>query len=363
MKKSGLLAVAAALSLSTGVFAAEIDFDKGISDVQDAADALKAPPQGGFQHPGHLQPGHDGNGVHNTPQFPIPQFQPVHPQPGNDHGHGSHPGPQPWDQNHHWDNDHGHGNHPGPQPWDNHNHHPYSPVYSDMNCRTWQFTSQTANTRTEELTGEEPGFDCYTDNGTQYCRPTGNYFSRKITVNIGPRKLESWEKESLKVCLDSAYSARVDTSGMLYEYAVDSKDNDGFFGSHFTAFTLTPGVKKPSNPAANELSINSVGAGSAGDVRLVLNDNRADYFSGEKIDISIDGMNIPNIDTGAPVQDILNSFVNIKVKGSFDVAPTYEFILMNKPKAGKYVITITFSRRGPLSSGAAANTMGTFELQ
>ena len=64
-----------------------------------------------------------------------------------------------------------------------------------------------------------------------------------------------------------------------------------------------------------------------------------------------------------PVQDVLNSFVKINAQGSFDVAPAYDIKLMDTPKAGKYVLTIKFTRRGPLSSGAEASTMETFELR
>ena len=335
MKYSGLLAIAAALSLSTGVYAAQSDFDKSVSGVLDVISTLAPGPQ-----PGHQGPG----GPHQGPGGPQQG-------PGGDHhpGPGGYPPPQPpqpWNPPH-----------PPPMP------HPYSPVYPDMNCQTWEFTAQTPNTRTEKLLEEEQSFDCYTDHkGTQYCRPTGNYISRKVTVNIGPRKLEAWEKESLKVCLESARTVRLDTAGMLYEYSVTSKDHDSFFGTDSTEFSLTPGAKKPSNPDGKELSMTSIGVAPSGELMLTLSDARAGYFNGEKIDISVDGMRIPVIDPNAPIQDILDSFLNIKTQASFDVAPTYTLKLLDKPKPGKYTITVKFTRRGPLSSSASASTMEIFDL-
>lgn len=233
-----------------------------------------------------------------------------------------------------------------------------------MNCVTWEFTAQTPNTRTDTVGGEEMSFDCYTDNtGTQYCRPTGNYFSRKVTVNIGTRQLESWEKESLKVCADSGSSARVDTDGMLYQYTVSSQDHNGFLGfGSYTEFTLTPGAKKPAQPDSKELSVASVVSAQDG-VRLTLNDARAQYFQGEQITITADGMRIPEITPDMPVQDVLDSFTQFKVTGTFSVAGSYQLKLMDKPKPGKYMVTITFSRQGPLSSGASADVIETFEIK
>ncbi len=350
MKKSIYFIFAAAMSVSAAARAAEVNFDgskaNGLDTFTDVMDIVSDLAGDKPQHPG--QPGQPGPGHDNN-----------HPGPGHDNNHPG-PQPQPWHpgpQPQPW--------HPGPQPqpWNPPTPpQPYSPVYPDMNCETWEFTAQTPNTRTEKITGEEQSFDCYFNNGMQYCRPTGNYFSRKITVNIGDRKLESWEKESLKVCLDSAHSARVDTSGMIYEYAVSSKDNDGFFNSS-TVFTLTPGAKKPAQPDANELSMTFAGVTTAGDVRITLKDTRADYFKGEKITINADGMNIPEITPDMPVDQVLNSFVKFNVTAAFDVAGSYELKLMDAPKPGKYVVTIKFFRSGPLSSGAETSTMETFELK
>ncbi|HAH31067.1 MAG TPA: hypothetical protein DCL44_02000 [Elusimicrobia bacterium] len=341
MKKYVPLVLAAAFSISVCAYAADFDSNAGTGG---ALDTLKAfgqgqPHGGGIPQPGHPQPGNHGD--YNN-------------HPGN-HGNNNHPG-----------NDHG--GLPQPHPDYNHPDHPYSPVFDDMNCRTWEFTAQTPNTRTEKITTEEQGTNCYVNNGTTYCRPTGKYLSRKVTVNIGARQLESWEKESLKVCLDSGYSASVNTDEMLYEYTVASedKDNNGFFGlgdEHSTVFTLTPGAKKLANPDSKELSIQATEIGEGGALFMTLVDARADYFKGEQITIGVEGMNVPEISSGMPVNDLLNAFVNIKASVSFPVAPLYNIKLTDKPKPGKYIVTITFTRRGQLSSSESASTTEYFEVK
>ena len=227
---------------------------------------------------------------------------------------------------------------------------------------TWQFTAQTPDTRTEKVTGSKK--DCYLGSDLQYyCNSSGSeYFSRKITVNIGERKLEAWEKESLKVCLNSPSSPTLRLEGMLYEYVVTSKSSSGFLGTNAaTTFTLSPGAKKPSAPDSKEISVGSVVAAEDG-VYITLSDARADYFRGEKIAIKADGMKL-DIDHTLPVDQLVNSFVNFKVSGTFDVGYSYVLKLMDTSKPGKYAVTVTFSRTGPLSNGASADVMETFDLK
>ena len=231
---------------------------------------------------------------------------------------------------------------------------------ADADCETWEFTAQTPSVRTERLFAQ--GRECATfpdDTGVMrnYCRPTGKMASRNVTVNIGARTLQPWEKEELKICLDQFGTASVDTSGMAYEYATASKDSNPFLGTASTAFSLTPGAKKPSAASADEISVQTTAAG-----KVVLADGRADYFKGEKITISIDGMLIPVITPGMPTEDLLKSFLNFKASQTFDTAATYEIPMAEATRPGKYVLTITFSRQGPLSSGAAASTMATFTI-
>lgn len=53
----------------------------------------------------------------------------------------------------------------------------------------------------------------------------------------------------------------------------------------------------------------------------------------------------------------------IWVLSSYPVAPLYNINLTDAPKQGKYVVTITFTRRGPLSSSASASTIEYFEVK
>ncbi|MEI7527459.1 MAG: hypothetical protein WCK76_00835, partial [Elusimicrobiota bacterium] len=295
--------------------------------------------QPGFpQGPGHNQPGHSGysqpgNPGHNQPGFPQ---GPGHNQPG----HSGYPQP----------------GHPGHPPI----YYPSIPD-ADDNCVTWKFTAQTPNTRTEKVTGSKK--DCHLGADLQYyCSDSSEYFSRRITVNIGERKLEAWEEESLKVCLDSPSSPTLRLGGMLYEYAVASRNSSGFLGANAaTVFTLTPGAKKPSAPDSQEISVGSVVAADGG-VYMTLNDARADHFKGEKISIKAEGMKL-DIDHTLPVDQMISSFVNFKVSGSFEVGSSYILKLMDTPKPGKYAVTVTFSRNGPLSNGASAEVMETFDLK
>ena len=334
MKNKIFFFAAALISITVAARAAEVNFDgakAGSADsFLDVAAALA-----------DIASGSSGN--HGGPNDNN------HGQPG----HGDHGGPGHND----WNNDH---NGPG------HNDHhplPYSPVYEGMNCRSMEFTAQSANSATLDMTVEEQSYDCYMNGSTQYCRPTGKYLSRKVTVNVGPRKLESFEKETLDVCLDNFNAASLKLEGMLYEYSVTSQDHDGFFGGHDTTFNLTPGAKKPSNPDGKELSVSFAGVTAAGDVRLTLADSKAAYFAGGKITITADGMRLGTVDPNAPVQDILDSFVQFKVTNTFDVAGSYDLKLMDAPKPGKYVVTLTFSRSGANASGASASTVEMFEVK
>lgn len=231
---------------------------------------------------------------------------------------------------------------------------------ADADCETWEFTAQTPSTRTEKLFSQ--GRECadFPDRtGTMrtYCRPTGKTYSRNVTVGIGARALQPWEKEELKVCLDQFGTATIDTSGMVYEYTASSKDSNPFLGTASTAFTLTPGAKKPSAASSDEITVASASA-----AKLVLADGRADYFKGEKITISIDGMLIPTLTPDMPVDQLLKSFLNFKASQTFDVAPSYEIPMAGATRPGKYVLTITFSRQGPKSSPASASTVATFTI-
>jgi len=358
MNKKAAIFFAALLSLSAAARAAEGSLESakanGLDTFIDVLDIVSDLAGNKPQHPG--QPNHPGQPGHQPPppQPHHPPYNPGHPPVP--------PPPQP---------------HQPPQPhypppynpgWDNHNNQP-TPQYHfggyRESCRTMTFNAQSPLSQTMDMIMEEYGEEClsYNHGYTGPCRPATNYHKRKVTVNIGPRQLESWETERLELCMRGPKSVDANTNGMLYNYAVSSRNDDGLF-RRATIFTLTPGAKKPAQPDSKELSMSFAGVTAAGDVRLILNDLRADYFRGEKITITADGMNIPQIDQNAPVDQLLNSFVKFNVTKAFDVAGTYELKLMDGPaKPGKYVVTLKFFRSGPLSSGAETSTIESFEIR
>jgi hypothetical protein len=231
---------------------------------------------------------------------------------------------------------------------------------ADAGCTTWEFTAQTPNTKTDKLI--TAGSECRLfpdDQGVMrnYCRSTGKYATKNVTVNIGSRALQPWEKEELKVCLDQYGTATVDTTAMLYAYTVASQDRSVFLGTDQTIFTLTPGAKKPSVASSDEISVQS--AGAAG---LVLADKRADYYKGEKISFSVSVMLLPTITPDMKPEDIIKAFLNFTVAKTFDTAPTYNIPIAAANRPGTYVVTINFTRQGPLSSADAVSTTTQFTL-
>ena len=344
MRKHVAFFFAALMSVSAAARAAEVNFDgadKGgldtVIDVLDIVSDLTGDrPQPGHPQPpppGHPQPGHPGHPGH---QPPPPPYHPPVPPPYN-------PG---------WD-------HPNPPPTQYH-----FGGYRES-CRTMTFNAQSPLSQTMDMILEEYGEECqsYSYGYPGHCRPASNYHKRKVTVNIGSRQLEPWETERLEVCMRAPKLVDLNLGGMLYEYAVSSRNDDGLF-RRSTIFTLIPGLKKPAQPSSNELEMTFAGLTSAGDVRMTLRDTRADYFRGEKITITADGMNIPQIDPNMPVDQVLNSFVKFNVTKAFDVAGSYELKLLDGPaRPGKYVVTLKFFRSGPLSSGAEVSTIESFEIR
>ncbi len=350
MRKNLAVVFTAVMAISAAARAAEtIDFDGVTGTSLTAQDILSDSDKGPGFPGGHPQPG-----------FP----QPGHPQPGQPGFPGGHPGPQP---------------HPGPLPPQPHpgpypgpipQPHPNPPPphyefggYRDS-CRTFQLNAQSPLTLNEELTLEEYGQDCqsWSFGGPEHCTPASRYHSRKVTVNIGPRKLESWETERLELCMRSPKTVEVNTAGMLYEYAVSVNNDDGFFKRR-TNITMTPGAKKPAVPDSKELLVTFVGVTTGGDLRLALRDNRADYFRGEKITITADGMRLPDMAINPSVEELLAGMQKINVTQAFDVGPAYELKLLDAPKPGKYVVTVKFFRSGPLSSGSEASFIEAFEVK
>jgi len=231
-------------------------------------------------------------------------------------------------------------------------------------CRTLRFNSQSPLSVTETMTLVEYGEMCQSwgAGNSKYCSPVTKQHRREVTVNIGPRKLESWETERLEVCMTRPDQVGADTDGMLYEYAVSARSDDGLF-KRATVFTLVPGAKKPSQPAATDLAMTFAGITPAGEVRMTLQDRRADYFMGEKITIAVEGASLPEISLNMSPEQIMAVMTRMNVTAAFDVAQSYELKLMEAPKPGKYSGKVTFSRSGPLSSGTEATMDAAFEIR
>ena len=357
MNKKAAIFFAALMSLTVAVRAAEGSLESakanGLDTFIDVLDIVSDLAGNKPQHPG--QPNHPGQPGHQPPP-PQPHHPPYNP---------GHPPVPPPPQPHQPSQPH----YPPPYNpgWDNHNQP--TPQYHfggyRESCRTMEFNAQSPLSQTLDMIMDEYGEDClsYNHGYTGPCRPATKYHKRKVTVNIGPRNLEAWEKERLEVCMKGPSYVTVDTSDMVYDYSVTERKDDGLF-RRATIFTLTPGAKKPAKPDSEELTLTFAGITTAGDVRLTLKDNRADYFRGERITITADGMNLPEIDQNMPVDQVLNSFVKFNVTKAFDVAGSYELTLIKAPvKPGKYFVNVDFFRSGPLSSGETTGITETFEIK
>ncbi|GEM_PF-1504970 len=354
MNKPAAILFAALLSMGAAARAAEVDFDgldtngsleEMLLDLEDKGHHPPPPQHHPANPPGHHHPapGHNNN-HHNPPHHPPapPHHNPPH-----------HP--------------------PVPPPY--HPPSPPPPQYHfggyERACQTLTFTSQSPLSVTREMTMREYGEECqsfghggYSYGSHGYCRPTSRYHSRKVTVNIGPRQLESWETERLEVCMAAPKLVTVDTAGMLYHYSVDTKNEEGFLGfNRRTTITMTPQAKKPSQPDSKELSVAWAGAAAHGGALIMVNDNRSDYFRGERITITAEGMRLAENVQNLPVQDLLDSFQKFTVTNTFDVGRSYELRVLEPLKPGKYMLTLRFHRSGPLSSGATASSMEMIEIR
>ncbi len=231
-------------------------------------------------------------------------------------------------------------------------------------CRTFSFTAQSPLILTEDLTLEEYGEECQVllPGHPAHCRPVSRYHKRKVTLNIGPRRLESWETERLTLCMRSPKNVEEDTSGMLYQYEVASRNDDNFFKKS-TFFTLTPGLKKPSRPAAGELSIGYTGVSADGAVRMALADSRFAYFLEGQITISAEVTRLPGIAVNPPAEGLPAEPARLSVTQTFATASVYELKLMDAPAPGKYAVALRFTRSGPHSSGEEGGLDGSFELR
>jgi hypothetical protein len=360
MKKSGLLVVAILLSISAGAFAAETDFDQSVNDVLNTIEAIKAPPQGGFQpggdhggnfhpggdHGGNFNPGGDHGGfqpgpghvpqppmpqpipqpIHPQPQPPMPHPQPMPPQPGPGHDHygpgGDHGGPGNNDWDHHgndWDH---HGN-----DWD---HHPYQPPYTGPvnECSDWTFKADTPNPFTDKI---------------YFYDYQGQIHDQKVTISIGQRDLKPWESEIITVCPGSLSQDKT-----LFNYSVTQKDNSGF-GSFFTGtksytYTLTPTGRKAATPDSQGITMASSNVGPDGKVSMVLSDKWASYYQGQQITFNMKIMRIPENVQNMSAQDLLNALKETNVTATFPVSAQYQVPLLDQAQPGTYTVTVDYTR-------------------
>ncbi len=354
MKKSGLLAVAALLSLSAGVYAAETSFDQDISDILSTVDTMKAPPQGGFQpghdshggggqHPGGdhggFQPGPGGHGGNNPPPPPPPQ--PWNPGPGHDNlpggNHGNdnhngpghdnnHPGPQPWNpgpQPQPWHPQ------PGPNDWDH--QHPQPPYHGPTyECSDWTFKADTPNPFTDKI---------------YFYDYQGQIHDQKVTINIGARDIKPWESEIITVCDGS-----VSQDKSLFNYSVNQKDTSGF-GAFFTGtksyeYTLTPTGRKAATPDSQGLVMVAGGASPEGKVTITLSDKWASFYQGQQVTFNVKLMRLPtNVQNLSP-QELMDALKEKTFAVTYPVSGQYLIPLFDQALPGTYMVTVDYARNG-----------------
>lgn len=238
MNKSAAILFAVLISMSASARAVDMDFDgvKGfslesiedmIADQEDKGHKPPPPQHHPVTPPGHYNntPGH--NNHHTPPPAPYTPGsynyqQPHYPQP-------YYPPPPP------------------PQPQYQYHFGGY-----DRTCQTLVFNAETPLTVTREMNMREYGEECqsygynYGYSGPGYCRPVSYYHKRKVTVNVGARLLKPWETERLEVCMEAPKRVTVDTRGMVYDYTVDTDNQEGFLGlNRRTTITLTPLGHRP----------------------------------------------------------------------------------------------------------------------
>jgi len=349
MKKTGLFAAAVFLSLSSGVFAADVDFDKGIGDVLDIVNTLAPQHGGGIPQPGHPQPVGPGGG-HQQPGNPGNHPGPGgdHQQPGNNHGNdNNHPGPgnNNWDNNHgnnnnhpgpghnDWDNNHGNpgwdNNHGGPNDWDHQHPQPHynGPTYE---CTDLTFKTDTPN----PFTGKIYFYDYQ-----------GQIHDQKFSLNIGARDLKPWESEIITVC-----DGNITQDKTLFNYAVNKKDASGF-GSFFTGtksyeYTLTPTGRKASTPDGQGLVMEFGGATPNNGVGITLTDKWASFYQGQQVTFNLKIMRMPaNIQNLTP-QELINALKETVFSVSYPVSGQYQIQLFNEVLPGTYMVTVDYVRGG-----------------
>ena len=125
-----------------------------------------------------------------------------------------------------------------------------------------------------------PKQQCHMEQQQQcYDRP-GQTFHSTAQLNIAPRKLYPWEKESFNVCMEGN-RVDVEPSATPYSYDIDRE------GLYDLTFRLTPGYRVATPPDENGLSYTAF---SFKDGKFTLNvaDNWAAEYAGEKVVIKVE---------------------------------------------------------------------------
>ena len=275
------LALIACLTLASQA-GAQVNFDKGINvkDVIETAKSsdIKAPyPNHGSQRrrvtrdcenfsygPSDSQLSSGRVFLESTEYIEECRFVPKPPPPP--------PPPPPNNGGHNGGNNNGGHNPPPPPPGGGHNGGPGGNHGGPGGHK--DFHGGPGDYYGNEYTYNDP-------NGTWYCRErVGQVFRASAQMNLAPRKLYAWERESFDVCMEGP---RVDFNVRQspYSYGVDRQ------GLYDLTFNLTPNYRVPTAPDADGLYLGSF-TYADGKFHLVVNDRWGGEYAGEKTQIHVE---------------------------------------------------------------------------
>ena len=118
----------------------------------------------------------------------------------------------------------------------------------------------------------------------QHCyeRP-GQSWSESVQISIKARKLLSWERENLEVCIEGPWSPNLYINEAAYKYTVER------IGNYDTLFELTPEYKKKMNPDLNGIQFVGFKYNKADETyTLKIKDIWAKDYAGDKIMFKVD---------------------------------------------------------------------------
>lgn len=212
---------------------------------------------------------------------------------------------------------------------------PYDPGYTpipasarDFNrytrdCRRYTFSSSENEITTERiwLTSQEYVQQCYTTyvpgpNGQQipqqncYERP-GMTYNRYAQINLKPRKLYPWERETFEVCLEGPWmDLNIIEAG--YKYSVQT------VGNYDTLYVLTPQHKIAMDPDLSGLEMTDFSYNKdTKKFTFKVSDKWANEYAGEKVSIKIE--------LKKSISGWFDSSLGEK-EFTFDISPNYEMV-------------------------------------